>query len=100
MYLFLIETFILEQDDPLERNYSIMEKINTDFFERTLDNEIYVRLCFVTLNKFQYFKILIFKYELFEFSLSMRRLDLYLITPHKQIPIALNKSWPISMHVM
>ncbi len=53
MYLFLIETFILEQDDPLERNYSIMEKINTDFFERTLDNEIYVRLCFVTLNKFQ-----------------------------------------------
>jgi hypothetical protein len=36
---------------------------------------------------FQYFKILIFKYELFEFSLSMIRFDLYLIKSYKQILI-------------
>jgi hypothetical protein len=32
MHLFLIEIFLLEQVDPLENFYSIMEKINTIFF--------------------------------------------------------------------
>ncbi len=36
---------------------------------------------------FQYYNILIFKYDFFEFSLSMIRFDLYLIKSHKQIPI-------------
>jgi len=35
---------------------------------------------------FQYFKILILKYELFEFSLLMKGFDLHLIKSHKQIP--------------
>jgi hypothetical protein len=38
--LFLIETFVLEQDDPLEKNYSIMEKLNTSSFLTNLDNAI------------------------------------------------------------
>jgi len=32
VHLFLIETFLLEQDDPLQKNYSIMEKVNRIFF--------------------------------------------------------------------
>ncbi len=32
LHLFLIETFLLEQDDPLEQNYSITKKVNTKFF--------------------------------------------------------------------
>jgi hypothetical protein len=36
---------------------------------------------------FRYFKISTLKYDLFEFSLSMKVFDLYLIKSHKQIPI-------------
>jgi uncharacterized lipoprotein YajG len=32
MHLLLIETFLLEQDDPLEKNYSITQKVKTIFF--------------------------------------------------------------------
>jgi hypothetical protein len=32
VHLFLIKTFLFEQDDPIEKNYSIMAKINTILF--------------------------------------------------------------------
>jgi hypothetical protein len=44
-----IETFLLEQDNPLEKKkFNNNKKVNTIFFEQTFDNAIYVRPCFVT----------------------------------------------------
>ncbi len=32
MHLFLIKTFLLEQDNPIEKHYSITKNVNTIFF--------------------------------------------------------------------
>ncbi len=46
--IFKIETFLLEQDNPVEKTKFNNKKVNTIFFEQPFDNVIYVRPCFVT----------------------------------------------------
>ncbi len=62
-------------------NYIFNQKISTKSYRLKQSSNFKISY------NFRYLKISILKYDLFEFSLSMKVFDLYLIKSHKQMPI-------------